>query len=215
MKFDKYLMLGIFAVLVAVFLSAAYWYRNMERTEGDNRATENANLLFRSYNASLGKPDAKVTVVEFFDPECEACSAFYTPVKRILKENEGRVRLVLRYMPLHKNSYYAAAILESARKQGKYWEALEMLFERQPDWASHHAPKPELLMDYMKELGLNLEAVKSSVEDIELKSKIQQDHEDGKQLGVAGTPTFFINGKLLRQLGFEELRTAVANAATE
>lgn len=212
MKFDKYLMLGISACLITIFLLAAYWYRNQERKEANTRTMKNADLLVRSYSPSLGPSDATVTIVEFFDPECEACRAFFPIVKSLLNEFPGKVRLVLRYMPFHKNSMYAATVLEAARKQGKYWEALELMFARQPEWASHHAPRPELLTGYMKSLSLNMDALGASLEDMEPKSKIQQDQQDGTQLGVTGTPTFFVNGKLLQRLDPEELRTAIKDA---
>lgn len=209
MKFDKYVMLGVFALLIAAFLWGAHWYRTKERAQVDAKAAERAELLVRSYSPTLGPSEAKVTIVEFFDPECEACRAFYPAVKEVLKEFDGKVRLVLRYMPFHKNSVYAASVLEATRKQGKFWETLEMMFARQPEWASHHDPKPELLMTYMKALGLNMETLRDSLQDSEPKSKIQQDQQDGNQLGVTSTPTFFVNGKPLHQIGYEELRSAV------
>jgi len=64
-------------------------------------------------------------------------------------------------------------------------------------------------MDYMKSLSLNMEDFKSSLQDPEVNSKIQQDQQDGTQLGVKGTPSFFINGIPLSKLGYEELRAAV------
>lgn len=209
MKFDKYVLLGVSALLITAFLWGARWYRDKDRAQVDAKAREGAELLVRSYSPTLGPSDAKVTIVEFFDPECEACRAFYPLVKQVLKEFNGKVRLVMRYMPFHKNSFYAASVLEAARKQGKYWEALEMMFARQPEWASHHDPKPELLMGYMKTLGLDLDTLKASLQDSEPKSKIQQDQQDGTQLGVTGTPTFFVNGKVLQKLGPEELRAAI------
>lgn len=202
-------MLGISALLIAAFLWAAHWYRTKEQKQAATRTMENADLLVRSYSPTLGPADAKVTVVEFFDPECEACRAFYPFVKDLLKEYDGRVRLVLRYMPFHKNSVYAAAVLEAARKQGKYWEALELLFSRQPEWASHHNPRPELLTGYMRALGLDMKMLGASLEDSEPRSKIQQDQQDGTQLGVKGTPSFFINGKPLDQIGYDQLRSMV------
>lgn len=210
MKFDKYWMIGIAALLIAVFLWGTYWYRNKQRDQANAKAMENAALLVRPYSPTLGPSEAKVTIVEFFDPECESCAGFYPAVKTVLKEFDGKVRLVMRYMPLHPNSVYAATILEAARKQGKYWEALEMMFIRQPQWASHQAPKPELLLDYMKSLDLDMETLAGSLKDSEPKSKIQQDQQDGTKLGVTGTPAFFINGEPLLQLGYEPLRSAVA-----
>ena len=63
--------------------------------------------------------------MEFFDPSCEACRAFYPIVKSLVNSSFGQVRLVVRYAPLHQGSDTAVKILEAAREQGKYWQALE------------------------------------------------------------------------------------------
>ena len=80
---------------------------------------------FRPHSPVFGNPAAKVTIVEFFDPSCETCRAFYPIVKGIVTSSFGQVRLVVRYAPLHKGSDTAVKILEAARQQGKYWEAVE------------------------------------------------------------------------------------------
>jgi len=209
MKNAKYLMLGVGGVLIVAFIVGAYWYQNREQKETQARTDQHSEILVRSYHPTLGPENAKVTVVEFFDPECEACRAVYPLVKDVMKKHHGKVRLVLRYMPFHQNSVYAGSVLEAARKQGKYWEALELIFEKQPEWASHQNPKPELLLEYMKTLGLNIDAIKASLEDGEVKSKIQQDQQDGMQIGVRGTPMFFVNGKPLARIGYNELNAAI------
>ena len=62
-------------------------------------------------------------------------------VKRLLAKYDDRVRYVVRYMPLHGNSVYAAGALEAAGAQGRYWDMLEALFLYQPAWGSHAAPR--------------------------------------------------------------------------
>lgn len=104
----------------------------------------------------MGAEDAPVTLVEFFDPECESCRMVYPAIKDLLKSYEGKVRLVLRYMPLHPNSVQTSQALQAAHEQGKYWDLLTVMFERQPEWADHHSPKPEKVRVYAKELGLDL-----------------------------------------------------------
>lgn len=212
MKKDKYLIIGILAVAVVGFFVATRWYKGSEKKRLEQITAGKKEPLVRPHSPRLGPDTASVTIVEFFDPECESCRAFYPAAKQVLKEFDGKVQLVLRYMTFHKNSGYAVGILEGARRQGKYWEALELLFARQPEWASHHAPKPELLVVYMKELGLDIEQLKASAEDSEVKSRILQDKDDGMLLGVRGTPTFFVNGKLLPRLGYQELRSAIQEA---
>ncbi len=215
MKNSKWLLLGITCALLTVFLWAASWYRNSQAKISESLAQAHAELLVRPYSPEVGLPGAKVTIVEFFDPQCEACRAIYPLAKDLLKEFEGKVRLVLRYMPLHKDSIYASTVLEAARKQGKYWETLELLFAKQSEWGGHEASKPELILTYLPALGLDVEQLKVSLNDAEHLSKIQQDKDDGTKLGVLRTPSFFVNGKLQEQLGPEPLRAAIRAALGE
>jgi protein-disulfide isomerase len=165
--------------------------------------------LVRPHSPTLGPDDAKVTVVEFLDPECEACRAMYPIVKHVLGEFPDQVRLVVRYVPLHPNSIYAAGVLEAARAQGRYWEMLETLFQHQPEWGSHHAPRPELIPGYAEKLGLDMQALERSLEAREHERLVATDHADAKALGVTGTPSFFVNGQRLQRLGYPPLKALV------
>jgi protein-disulfide isomerase len=201
MTVSKSLLAGVVGALVAVFVVGANWYRGRE-AGGDER-------LVRPHSITQGPANAPVTVVEFFDPECESCRAMYPIVKQVMADLDGRVRLVIRYMPLHQNSAYAATLLEAARAQNKYWEYLDIVMLRQPEWASHSAPRPDLLVAYAPMVGLNVEQLRLAATDPEIKSRIEQDRADGLALGANRTPTFFINGKMLPQLGYGPLRAAI------
>jgi len=166
--------------------------------------------LVRPHSPSQGGPaSAPVTIVEFLDPECEACRAMYPIVKAVLAEYGDRVHLVIRYMPYHANSMFAASVLEEAREDGKYDEALEALFRAQPEWGSHHAPKPELIPTYLEPLGIDASRLEREAVIAEHGSKIEQDQADGQGLGVRGTPTFFVNGVMLPELGYQPLKQAI------
>lgn len=209
MKRDKIFLLSIVGVLGLGFFFLVSWYKSREAIKTDNLTKGNPEILVRSYSPVLGPSDAKVTVVEFLDPECESCAAFFPSVKSVISEFGEKVRLVIRYMPLHPNSPHAVGILEGARRQGKFWEALALIFSRQPEWASHTHPRPELLIGYMKELGLDIEQLQATMQDSEYQNRIQQDKFDGQQLGITRTPSFFVNGRPLERLGQEELRFAI------
>lgn len=208
MKVSKPLLVAVAAVLVAVFVAGANWYRGRENAT-INDAAATGDRLVRPYSITQGPANAPVTMVEFFDPECESCRAMYPIVKQVMAEFDGRVRLVIRYMPLHQNSAYAATLLEAARAQNKYWEYLEIVMARQPEWASHGAPRPDLLMTYAPMAGLNVEQLRVATTDPQVKARIQQDEADGIALGANRTPTFFINGRMLPRLGYQPLRAAI------
>lgn len=209
MKISKLMLAGVGATLLVLFVVGARWYRGQQATTAQEAVQTGGALLVRPYSPTQGSPQAPVTLVEFFDPECESCRAMYPIVKQVMAEFDGRVKLVIRYMPLHQNSAYAATLLEASRAQNRYWEFLEIVLLRQPDWASHHAPRPELLMTYASQVGLDAEQLRVAAADPQIRTRLQQDQSDGMALGANQTPTFFINGKPLLQLGYPPLRAAI------
>ena len=221
MQINKLTLGVVAAVLVGLFVVAATMYTPADpapepaplaATTAGTPGTSIETLLVRPYSPTQGPEQAAVTIVEFFDPECESCRAMYPIVKQVMSEFDGQVRLVIRYMPLHQNSVYAASLLEAARAQNKYWEYLEVVMLRQPEWASHSAPRPDLLLTYAPQVGLNADQLKAAASDPQVRMRITQDERDGNQLGANRTPTFFINGAPLMRLGYEELRDAVRAA---
>ena len=102
------------ALILIVFAIAVLVYNEKKTDELTETANKNAALLIRDYSPTTGDASAKVTIVEFFDPACETCKAFHPFVKQIMSANPGRIKLVLRYLPLHKGSDYVAKLLEAA-----------------------------------------------------------------------------------------------------
>lgn len=211
MKINRALLVIVAAAVVAAFVLGARWYRSNQAAANAANGAEQASLeLFvRPHSVTQGPADAPVTVVEFFDPECESCRAMYPIVKQVQSEFGDRMRLVIRYMPLHQNSAYAASLLEAARAQNRYWEYLEVVLAKQPEWASHTAPRPDLLVGFAAQAGLDAEQLRVAATDPAIRTRIQQDQADGMALGANRTPTFFINGKVLPQLGYQQLRAAI------
>ncbi len=213
MRRDVFRLVGIAAVLITALVLAAGYYLRAQKLEQAERVAERVrtddSIFVRPHSRSMGPQNAKVTVVEFLDPECESCRTIYPMVKHLLGQYEGRVRLVVRYMPLHPNSLYAAGALEAAGEQGRYWDMLEILFQNQPDWGSHHAPRPELIPGYARQIGLDIEAFERSLSADAHRRLVEIDHADGRNLGVTGTPTFFVNGRLLERLGYEPLKALI------
>lgn len=178
-------------------------------SEQQSDSSGNNELLVRDYSPSLGNKDAKVTIVEFFDPACETCKSFHPFVKRLMQKNPGKVRLVLRYTPLHQGSDSVAAFLEAARLQGKFWQTLDAVYESQPLWASHHNPQPEKLWELLGHVGLNLDRVRTDMQSPNIAQRVQQDIQDAQAMRVTKTPGFFVNGKPLVQFGYKQLQQLV------
>ena len=211
MKKNKQLIAIGFTVviLIVVFLVGARMYKTEEAEKVSAIAQDDFRIFIPEHAIRKGSPDAKVTVVEFFDPECESCRNFHPLMQSIMIDYEGKIQLVMRYAAFHQNSVFAIKILEAARKQDKYWEALEILFQHQPEWGDHHNPKPELIWNFLPRLNVNIEEVKKHMDDKSIQDIIDQDMKDGQQLGVKSTPTFFVNGKQVMEFGPEHLRAAI------
>lgn len=194
------------AVLVAAFSFATMKYNEKQQEQTSFLANKFFEVFVRDYSPRYGAEEAKVFLTEYLDPECESCRKFYPEVKSLLKEFEGKVQLVVRYAPFHKNSKVAIKALEAARMQGKYWESMEYLFEKQPEWGNHHNPRPELIFVFLEELGLDMKKLKNDMESPKINLMIQQDMEDLQVLNVRGTPSFYVNGKPLAKFGIPGLR---------
>ncbi len=215
MKKNIYILIGVAAFLVSLFLLATMFYEqssaNTPSPEGTQLIEMRAKVMGDA-DRSLGPSTARVVVVEFLDPECESCRLMHPITKKMLAEFPGQIHFVLRYMPFHGNSIYASSALEAAARQGKFWEALDVVFEKQPEWGSHQNPQPKLLMGYLKELGLDMARLEEDMKDPAIAARIEKDKTEGLALGVRGTPTFYINGQMMQDLGEGPLRSSIQQA---
>ena len=103
------------------------------------------------------------------------------------------MRIVFKHFPLsmHAKAPAAHAAAEAAHRQGKFWEMHDKIFTNPRDLA------PETLERYAVELGLDLERYERDLASGEVKKRIDDDMQQGKDLSVTGTPAFFINGRFL------------------
>ena len=192
-------LLGIGLATVLILAGAVFYLSNagtpVPGSTSDAEAQRiDANVLVKADSQKITAPDAKVTIVEYIDFECEACGAAHPIVKQILNEYKGKVNFVVRHFPNHKNSILAANFAEAAGEQGKFWEMHDALFENQKEWGEQQTPQTELFLTYAKGLGLDTEKMKATVENNTFTDKINNDKQEGIAIGVDATPTFFING---------------------
>ena len=197
------------AALLLSFLATAVIYKNNQREQAEQQASANREALVRVYSPTLGNANAPVVLVEFFDPACETCRAFYPLVKEMMAANPGKIRLVLRYAPFHAGSDQLVAALEAARRQGKFWEALEALLAEQDNVAQNHTVETDRIWKYLDGLGLDLNKLKADMASPDIANVIAQDLADAQTLKVSKTPEFYVNGKPLPSFGFEQLKTLV------
>jgi protein-disulfide isomerase len=184
-------------------------YKGQQAEQFGFMAQKNASTFVRNHSPTLGSDDAKVHLVEFMDPACETCAAFSPFVKQMMDANPGKIRLVLRYAPFHQGSDYFVKILEAARKQGKYWETLDVMYKSQRYWASHHDPQPQRIWQFLPMAGLDIERIKTDMNDPAITELIKQDLADSRTLNVRRTPGFFVNGQPLQTFGYQQLQELV------
>ncbi|MCK5069533.1 MAG: thioredoxin domain-containing protein [Desulfocapsa sp.] len=204
MKKNALLVVASFALIFG-FMFASTWYKDMQAEKSSFMAQENAEIFVREHSQTLGSDDAKVYIVEFMDPACETCAAFAPFVRQMMDKNPGKIKLVLRYAPFHDGADTFVAIVEAAKKQGKYWETLDAMFQSQSQWASHSNPQPQRVWEFLPQVGLDMEQLKKDMNDPAIAKIIAQDVADAKTLNVHKTPGYFVNGRPLQEFGYQQL----------
>jgi Na+/H+ antiporter NhaA len=138
-----------------------------------------------------GPAEAPVTLVEYGDFECPYCGRA-EPIVRELLSDFGDVQYVWRHLPLtdvHPHAELAAEASEAAAAQGAFWEMHDQLLDHQGELRSQH------LRAYAEQLGLDLERFEDDLRRHAHAPLVEEDVESADRSGVAGTPTFFVNGR--------------------
>ena len=141
----------------------------------------------------LGPAHAPVTVVEYADFECPNWKQATPAVKLLLERFAERVRIVFRHSPIeqvHPHALMAAEAAECAGGQGQFWPMHDLLFEHQLHLKGHQ------LHSYAELLGLDMVRYSAEMEDHVYLQRIREHQQSGRDSGVRGTPTFFVNGRI-------------------
>lgn len=167
-------------------------YKNMSVIAGND---DNGNIGDHVY----GNADSKVLLVEYGDYQCPGCGQAYPIVKEISEQYEDQIGFVFRNFPLasmHPNARAAAAAVEAAGLQGKFWEMHDKIYENQQNWQAASAQdRTGMFTSYATEFGLDGEQIKTDMASTAVANKIDFDMALGKQAGVHATPTFYLNGQ--------------------
>jgi protein-disulfide isomerase len=154
---------------------------------------------FRAQVSVAGEPfkgseKAPVTIVKFEDFQCPFCKQVQPTFNDLLSRYNGKVRLVHKDLPLeslHPQARQAAEAARCAYEQGKFWEYHDKLYANSPKASSDD------MKSYAKDVGLNVDSFDRCFASGKYKAVVQRDLNEGAQLGLTGTPTFFINGREL------------------
>jgi protein-disulfide isomerase len=210
MNAKKFTVIGLVTIVALFFYLGMSTYTSRVQTAQEVQVKAEQIRLVRFHSPVFGPQNAPVTIVEFFDPACETCRAFYPIVKNLMAQYPKDVRLVIRYAPLHQGSDRVVKLLESSKSQGKYQEVLEAVLAAQPAWADHGQPNIEIAFKAAEQAGLDITKARQDIEKPGMQSLLQQDIEDLTALQVTKTPTFFVNGRSLPSFGPDQLAALVA-----
>ena len=149
-------------------------------------------------NAAVkGEENAEIVIVEFSDFQCPFCERFYTETLPQIEENyikTGKAKLAYRHLPLvnlHPQAFKAAEASECANEQGKFWEYHDKIFENQALLSD------TIFSTWAGELGLDIEKFDECLSSGKYQDKVSKDMSDADSYGASGTPTFFVNGRIL------------------
>lgn len=211
----KYIFILVAGILLLAFGMAVLIYKNYQSSLPGVPGARDQAVSERAGAPLKGPVDAKVTIVEFFDPACETCADFYPLVKQLMDRYPGKVRVMMRYAPLHPGSDQVVKMLEAAHLQGKFFPALELLFANQRRWVVNHVSQPDRAMAILKGMALDHDKLQADMNGPAVSQAIAEDVQAAQALGVRATPEFFVNGRALPEWGYEQLERLVERTVAD
>jgi protein-disulfide isomerase len=183
------------------------WGNNPAPVAADTGNTVRRVDVSADDDPSIGPEDAPVTIIEFSDFQCPYCEVWYRQVyQKLLTTYPGQIRLVYRDLPLpmHPEAVPAAEAAQCANEQGAFWEYHDALFEQQ------YGLDRTAYEQYAVDLGLDIKAFTACLDSHRYLEEIQADADDAAQVGISGTPSFVINGRILiGALPFSEFKAVI------
>lgn len=219
-----YLLIGggvLVAVAVAIIVFAAIDSDTspdsdvpaVAQIERDSSRTENEGSSTSTQEESVAKLPV-VLLEEFGDFQCSHCAQFALGIGKQIKKDfvdTGRIRFVFRHFPfIGEESFRAAEATECAADQNKFWEYHDIVFE---NWKGVEGQfSDDNLKLFAGVLQLDRGAFDTCLDSRKYLGKVESDLRRGEQLGVQGTPTLFLNGKMLILSSNEELVQLIESA---
>ncbi len=202
----------IFAAVCVVLFGGLVVWSSRDNIDVSN-VKENKVLAATENSGNIGdhvygNKESKVILVEYGDFQCPGCGAAHPTLKALSEKYENELAFVFRNFPLttiHPNARAAAAAVEAAGINGKYWEMHNLVFERQSAWSDASASeRADLFKQFAVDAGVNAEAYEKTLTDesARINRKINFDLALGRKIGANSTPTILLNGDMLEQADF-------------
>lgn len=208
----------IFSAVCVLVLGSLIYFSNANRVDVskiDTNSIQPASAASGNIaDHVFGKADSKVLLIEYGDFQCPGCGSVHPTVKKLSEKYKDQMAFVFRNFPItskHPNARAAAAAVEAAGLQNKYWEMHNKIFESQNAWGSLGAnERTKFFTDYAAELELDKDKFTSDLASSTVNQKISFDQALGKKAGANATPTFILDGKQLdnewtNEAKFEEM----------
>lgn len=180
--------------------------------EGAPLSEEQINKIVSSGAATKGKESAPVAIVEFSEYQCPFCGRYIAETyPQILEEYGDQIYYIFHDYPLsfHQHAQKMAEVARCAGDQDQYWEMHDLIFENQEVWSSKQNVETDI-NSYVSQLGLDKEGFDDCLVSGKYTQAVKDDFELGTEVGVQGTPTFFINGqKIVGAQPFESFKAII------
>ena len=194
------------AVLVFALIGGVWFYRSRKPsivliTKGGVPGAQPPQVI--------GPNTPYVTIEEFGDFQCPPCGKLHPVLKKVEEDYGSRVAIVFREFPmtqLHANALEAARAAEAAGLQGAFWQMHDFIYDTQEMWSNWRDVR-SVFARQATIMGLDSKRLRSDMDSAEVQQRIAADQQRGQSIGVVGTPTFFLNGRLIAPEELEHLPT--------
>lgn len=187
-------------ILIALTASATYVYKEIKRIQLEASTSSlkdqhqaYLDLINGTGGYSTGAVDPKITVIEFTDFACPFCQQSAAEIRTLVEKYKDTVKLVIRDYPIHDTSINLAIAARCAGEQGKYWDAYDSIFLNQDSLKNVDTIKTDII-SWAKSLGvLDMTKFETCFAERRYLDAIKKDYDDGNELKIQGTPTWFVN----------------------
>ena len=209
-----WIALGVLALLGITGLS---WLASRPKVQATRLDPNLPAMKVEGY--LLGSPTAPVEMTEFADFECPACGQYATITEpdvrtRLVNTGQVRVRYIDYPLPMHKNTWDASLAAACANDQGKFWEMHDALFANQDRWNTEATSRPRgPIGELAKGVGLDMTKYSACMDADTHRARIQAHLAEAEKRQITQTPTFVINGLVLRgALPYDKIKQYVDDA---
>ena len=184
--------LSAVAVIIALFIGFLFLNKN------DEAKTPTTDTPPTTH--TRGQGTAKVALIEYGDFQCPACGQYYPAVEQVYEKYQDQITFQFRHFPLtsiHPNAFAGSRAAEAAGKPGKFFEMYQQLYTNQDSWSENNTPS-KVFEKYANNIGLDVTKFKADFASAAVNDAIQADLAAGEKLGVNSTPTFVLDGKIIK-----------------